>query len=107
MGLIDALVTTFKTALHDLFAGMVAFNLGFTIVTLNIPPYVTVLLGGTEGDTAITSVLSWIALLTFPGECFQWPESGDVFSLTFLFLFLPGIYFWKTALRVGPAHLYI
>ena len=34
-------------------AGNVAFWLGFNIVTLNIPPYVTVLLGGTEGDTAI------------------------------------------------------
>ncbi len=99
LGLVEALVTTFKNRPFVIYlAGMVAFNLGFTIVTLNIPPYVTVLLGGTEGDTAIYfGLVLGIALLFFPLVNILSKEFGlkavMLSSLTVFALLLPGIYF--------------
>jgi GPH family glycoside/pentoside/hexuronide:cation symporter len=111
LGLIDALVTTFKNRPFVIYlAGMVAFNLGFTIVTLNIPPYVTVLLGGTEGDTAIYfGLVLGVALLTFPLVNIFSKKYGlkavMLSSLTLLFIFLPGIYFLgKPLFGLAPAH---
>ena len=103
LGLVDALVTTFKNRPFVIYlAGMVAFNLGFTIVTLNIPPYVTVLLGGTEGDTAIYfGLVLGIAMLTFPLVNYFSKKFGlkavMLSSLTLFALLLPGIYFLGSA----------
>lgn len=111
LGLIDALVTTFRNRPFVIYlAGMVAFNLGFTIVTLNIPPYVTVLLGGTEGDTAIYfGLVLGVALLCFPLVNILSKKYGlktvMLSSLTLLFLFLPGIYFLGRPLfGLAPAY---
>ncbi len=52
LGMVEAVLTTFKNRAFVIYlAGNVTFWLGFNIITLCIPLYVTVLLGGTEGDT--------------------------------------------------------
>lgn len=68
LGLLEAVGTTFKNRAFVIYLiGNVTFWLGFNIITLNLPLYVTVLLGGTEDDTAIYFGLAFvIALLFFP-----------------------------------------
>jgi len=99
LGLIDALKTTFQNRPFLIYlAGNVAFWLGFNIVTLNIPSYVTVLLGGTEGDTAIYfGLVLAVALICFPlvnvfSKNFGL-KSVMLFSLILFAVLLPGIYF--------------
>ena len=68
LGLIKAVTTTFKNRAFVIYLiGNVTFWLGFNIITLNIPLYVTVLLRGTENDTSIYFGLAFVvALLFFP-----------------------------------------
>ena len=99
LGLIDALKTTFQNRPFLIYlAGNVAFWLGFNIVTLNIPSYVTVLLGGTEGDTAIYfGLVLAVALICFPLVNVFSKNFGlkavMLFSLILFAVLLPGIYF--------------
>ncbi|NMB11355.1 MAG: MFS transporter [Firmicutes bacterium] len=99
LGLRDALNTTFKNRPFLIYlAGNVAFWLGFNIVTLNIAPYVTVLLGGTEGDVAIYfGLVMAVALLCFPLVNIYSKKLGlktvMLFSMILFALLLPGIYF--------------
>lgn len=99
LGLVEALKTTFQNRPFVIYlAGNVAFWLGFNIVTLNIPPYVTVLLGGTEGDTAIYfGLVLTVALLCFPLVNIFSKKYGlkavMLFSLILFAVLLPGIYF--------------
>ncbi len=99
LGLVEALKTTFQNRPFVIYlAGNVAFWLGFNIVTLNIPPYVTVLLGGTEGDTAIYfGLVLAVALLCFPLVNIFSKKYGlkavMLFSLILFAVLLPGIYF--------------
>ncbi len=68
LGLVEAIKTTFKNQPFLIYLiGNVTFWLGFNIITLNIPLYVTVLLRGTEDDTSIYFGLAFVvALLFFP-----------------------------------------
>lgn len=68
LGLVDAIKTTFKNKAFVIYlVGNVTFWLGFNIITLNLPLYVTVLLRGTEGETSIYFGLAFvIALIFFP-----------------------------------------
>ncbi len=68
LGLIDAITTTFKNHAFVIYlVGNVTFWLGFNIITLNLPLYVTVLLRGTEDEVSIYFGLAFgIALLFFP-----------------------------------------
>jgi GPH family glycoside/pentoside/hexuronide:cation symporter len=68
LGLIEAITTTFKNRAFLIYLiGNVTFWLGFNIVTLNIPLYVTILLRGTEDDTSIYFGIAFVvALLFFP-----------------------------------------
>lgn len=68
LGLLDALRTTFKNRAFVIYLiGNVTFWLGFNMITINLPLYVTVLLGGTEDDTSIYFGLVFvIALIFFP-----------------------------------------
>ncbi|MGB4444134.1 MAG: MFS transporter [Dethiobacteria bacterium] len=99
LGLVEALKTTFQNRPFVIYlAGNVAFWLGFNIVTLNIPPYVTVLLGGTEGETAIYfGLVLGVALLCFPLVNIFSKKLGlkavMLFSLILFAILLPGIYF--------------
>ena len=95
LGLVDALKTTFRNRPFLIYlAGNVTFWLGFNIVTLNIPAYVTVLLGGTEGDTAIYfGLVLAVALICFPLVNLFSKRSGlkavMLFSLLLFALLLP------------------
>jgi GPH family glycoside/pentoside/hexuronide:cation symporter len=99
LGLADALKTTFRNRPFLIYlAGNVTFWLGFNIVTLNIPAYVTVLLGGTEGDTAIYfGLVLAVALICFPLVNIFSKKFGlravMFFSLILFALLLPFIYF--------------
>ncbi len=112
LGLVDALKTTFRNRPFVIYlAGNVAFNLGFTIVTLNIPPYVTVLLGGTEGDTAIYfGLVLAVALLFFPlVNIFSKKFGLKAVMLSSLILFvilLPGIYLLGRPLLGLPPQIF-
>ncbi len=68
LGLIEAISTTFKNHAFVIYLiGNVTFWLGFNIITLNLPLYVTVLLGGTEDEVSIFFGLAFVvALLFFP-----------------------------------------
>lgn len=68
LGLVEAITTTFKNHAFVIYLiGNVTFWLGFNIITLNIPLYVTILLGGTADDTSIYFGIAFvIALLFFP-----------------------------------------
>ncbi len=68
LGLIEAITTTFKNHAFVIYlVGNVTFWLGFNIITLNLPLYVTVLLGGTEDEVSIFFGLAFVvALLFFP-----------------------------------------
>ncbi len=67
LGLFEAIRTTFKNRPFIIYlVGNVTFWLGFNIITLCIPLYVTILLGGTEGDTVIfLGIVMVVALLSF------------------------------------------
>lgn len=68
LGLIEAIVTTFRNKAFVIYLiGNVTFWLGFNIITLNIPLYVTVLMGAGEDATSIYFGLAFVvALLFFP-----------------------------------------
>ena len=68
LGLTEAIKTTFKNHAFVIYlVGNVTFWLGFNIITLNLPLYVTVLLGGTEDEASIYFGLAFVvALLFFP-----------------------------------------
>ncbi len=99
LGLRDALKTTFRNRPFLIYlAGNVAFWLGFNIVTLNIAPYVTILLGADEGAVAIYFGLAMgVALLSFPlVNIFSKRFGLKAVMLSSLILFailLPGLYF--------------
>jgi len=99
LGLVDALKTTFQNRPFLIYlVGNVAFWLGFNIVTLNIPPYVTVLLGGTEGDTAVYfGLVLAVAMLCFPLVNISAKKFGlkaiMIFSLIVFAVLLSGIYY--------------
>ena len=99
LGLTDALKTTFKNRPFLIYlAGNVTFWLGFNIVTLNIAPYITVLLGGTEGEVATYfGLVMVVALLCFPLVNIYSKKFGlravMLFSMIFFAIVLPGIYF--------------
>lgn len=67
LGLLDAIKTTLKNHPFIIYlVGNVTFWLGFNIITLCIPLYVTILMGGTEGDTVIfLGIVMGVALLAF------------------------------------------
>jgi len=99
LGLVEAVTTTFKNRAFLIYLiGNVTFWLGFNIVTLNIPLYVTVLLRGTENDTSIYFGLAFVvALLFFPAVNILAKKLGlkvmMMFSLVAFLLLLP-IYFF-------------
>ncbi len=68
LGLVDAIKTTFKNHAFIIYLiGNVTFWLGFNIITLNLPLYVTVLLRAPEGEVSIYFGLAFgVALLFFP-----------------------------------------
>ncbi len=67
LGLIEAIKTTLKNRPFVIYlVGNVTFWLGFNIITLCIPLYVIILMGGTEGDTVIfLGIVMGVALLSF------------------------------------------
>jgi GPH family glycoside/pentoside/hexuronide:cation symporter len=67
LGLIDALKTTFRNRAFTIYlAGNVAFWLGFNIITLNVIPYVVVLLGGTEDESGLYMAVAFgVAMFGF------------------------------------------
>ncbi len=68
LGLVEALKTTYQNKPFLIYlVGNVTFWLGFNIITLNLPLYVTVLLKGTEEQTSIYFGIAFgVALLFFP-----------------------------------------
>jgi glycoside/pentoside/hexuronide:cation symporter, GPH family len=64
---VEAVKTTLKNQPFVIYlVGNVTFWLGFNIITLCIPLYVTILMGGTEGDTVIfLGIVMGVALLSF------------------------------------------
>ncbi len=99
LGLVEAVSTTFKNrAFLYYLAGNVTFWLGFNIVTLNLPLYVTILLRGTEGDTSIYfGIVFIVALLFFPLVNFLSKKLGlkamMMFSLVAFMVILPPFFF--------------
>ena len=67
LGMLEAIKTTLRNRPFVIYlVGNVTFWLGFNIITLCIPLYVTILLGGTEGDTALLlGIVMGVALLSF------------------------------------------
>lgn len=99
LGLIEAITTTFKNRAFLIYLiGNVTFWLGFNIITLNIPLYVTVLLRGTEDDTSIYFGLAFVvALLFFPVVNILAKKLGlkamMMFALIAFLILLPLYYF--------------
>jgi len=99
LGLLEAVGTTFKNhAFVAYLIGNVTFWLGFNIITLNLPLYVTVLLGGTEDDTTIFFGLAFVvALLFFPVVNIVSKKTGlkavMMFALVAFMILLPLFYF--------------
>lgn len=99
LGLMEAIGTTFKNRAFVIYlVGNVTFWLGFNIVTLNLPLYVTVLLKGTEDDTAIYFGLAFVvALLFFPVVNMQSKKVGlkavMMFALVAFLVLLPFFFF--------------
>lgn len=99
LGLIEAITTTFKNRAFLIYLiGNVTFWLGFNIITLNIPLYVTVLLRGTEDDTSIYFGLAFVvALLFFPVVNILAKKLGlkamMMFALVAFLVLLPLYYF--------------
>ncbi len=99
LGLVEAIKTTFKNHAFVIYLiGNVTFWLGFNIITLNLPLYVTVLLGGTEDDTSIYFGLAFgVALLFFPLVNILSKRTGlkavMMFALVAFMVLLPLYYF--------------
>lgn len=99
LGLMEAVSTTFKNRAFLIYlVGNVTFWLGFNIITLNLPLYVTVLLRGTEDDTSIYFGLAFvIALLFFPVVNIASKRVGlkgvMMFALVSFLILLPFFYF--------------
>ena len=99
LGLVEAIVTTFKNRAFLIYlTGNVTFWLGFNIVTLNIPLYVTVLMRGTEDDTSIYFGIAFVvALLFFPAVNVLSKKLGlkamMLFALVAFAILLPFYYF--------------
>lgn len=99
LGLVEAITTTFKNRAFLIYLiGNVAFWLGFNIITLNIPLYVTILLRGTEDDTSIYFGIAFvIALLFFPVVNILSKKLGlkamMMFALAAFMVLLPFYYF--------------
>jgi glycoside/pentoside/hexuronide:cation symporter, GPH family len=99
LGLVEAITTTFKNRAFLIYLiGNVTFWLGFNIITLNIPLYVTVLLRGTEDDTSIYFGLAFVvALLFFPVVNILAKKLGlkamMMFALIAFLILLPLYYF--------------
>ncbi|MDW7738778.1 MAG: MFS transporter [Bacillota bacterium] len=99
LGLVEAVSTTFKNRAFVIYLiGNVTFWLGFNIITLNIPLYVTILLKGTEDDTSIYFGLAFVvALLFFPVVNILSKKLGlkinMMFALVAFFVLLPLFYF--------------
>lgn len=99
LGLLEAIKTTFNNRPFVVYlVGNVTFWLGFNIITLNLPLYVTVLLGGTEDETAIYFGLAFvIALLFFPAVNITSKKTGlkavMMFALVAFMVLLPLFYF--------------
>jgi glycoside/pentoside/hexuronide:cation symporter, GPH family len=112
LGLIDAISTTFKNRAFVIYLiGNVTFWLGFNIITLNIPLYVTVLLGETEDQTSIYFGLAFVvALLFFPVVNILSKKLGlkvmMMFSLVVFLILLPFFFFLgQPLLGLTPAVL--
>jgi len=99
LGLKDALRTTFRNRPFLIYlGGNVAFWMGFNVITLNLPGYVTVLLRGTEADTAIYfGLVLAVAFLGFPLVNILAKKLGlkviMMFSLVTFTVVLPGFFF--------------
>ena len=99
LGLVTAITTTFKNRAFLIYLiGNVTFWLGFNIITLNIPLYVTILLRGTEDDTSIYFGLAFVvALIFFPVVNFLSKKIGlkamMMFALVAFMLILPVFFF--------------
>jgi len=99
LGLIEAITTTFKNRAFLIYLiGNVTFWLGFNIITLNIPLYVTILLRGTEDETSIYFGLAFVvALLFFPVVNILAKKLGlkvmMMFSLVAFLILLPLFFF--------------
>ena len=99
LGLVEAVRTTFKNRAFVIYLiGNVTFWLGFNIITLNLPLYVTILLGGTEDDTSIYFGLAFVvALIFFPVVNILSKKIGlkavMMFALVAFLVLLPLFYF--------------
>lgn len=99
LGLTEAIRTTFKNHAFLIYlTGNVTFWLGFNIITLNLPLYVTILMGGTEDDTSIYFGLAFVvALLFFPVVNILSKNIGlkavMMFALVAFLVLLPFFYF--------------
>ncbi len=99
LGLAEAIKTTFKNHAFVIYlVGNVTFWLGFNIITLNLPLYVTVLLGGTEDEASIYFGLAFVvALLFFPAVNIFSKKIGlkavMMFALVAFMVLLPLFYF--------------
>jgi len=99
LGLTEAISTTFKNHAFVIYLiGNVTFWLGFNIITLNLPLYVTILLGGTEDDTSIYFGLAFVvALIFFPVVNILSKRIGlkavMMFALVAFLVLLPLFYF--------------
>ncbi len=99
LGLVEALKTTFTNKPFSIYlAANVTFWLGFNIVTLNLPAYVQVLMGGGEGDIALFfGAVLGVAFILFPFINFGCKKFGlkamMMVSLVTFMIFLPFIFF--------------
>lgn len=99
LGLIEAITTTFHNRAFLIYLiGNVTFWLGFNIITLNIPLYVTILLRGTEDDTSVYFGIAFVvALLFFPLVNYLSKKLGlkamMMFALLTFLVLLPLYYF--------------
>lgn len=109
LGLVEAIGTTFKNKAFVIYlVGNVTFWLGFNIITLNLPLYVTVLLGGTEDEVSIYFGLAFVvALLFFPVVNICSKKIGlkavMMFALAAFMVLLPLFFFLgQTVLGLAP-----
>ena len=99
LGLLEAVKTTFRNRPFVIYLiGNVTFWLGFNIITLNLPLYVTILMGGTEDDTSIYFGLAFVvALIFFPVVNILSKKIGlkavMMFALVAFLVLLPFFYF--------------
>jgi len=99
LGLLEAVKTTFRNRPFVIYLiGNVTFWLGFNIITLNLPLYVTILMGGTEDDTSIYFGLAFVvALIFFPVVNILSKKIGlkavMMFALVAFLVLLPLFYF--------------